>query len=109
MALVLNGLITPCYDQRILAEYRSVLKRAKFRFTEGEVSDLLAQIEDQGWSVVAGPLAVYFGDEDDLKFYEVARHCRATLITGNLRHFPEEPSIMSISDFLSAYLKQNIA
>jgi putative PIN family toxin of toxin-antitoxin system len=104
MAMALNGLITACYDQRILSEYSNVLKRPKFHFAEWEVNDLLAQIEHHGHSVVAPPLPVAFTDEDDLKFYEVAKHCQATLVTGNLRHFPEEPLIVSVADFLKGCL-----
>ena len=88
LALIQNGRLTPCYDSRILAEYRRILRRSKFDFSEWEIAGVLAQIESDGMSVVPCPLDVPFTDEDDRKFYEVAKHCDATLITGNLKHFP---------------------
>lgn len=103
-AMFTNGLITPCYDQRVLTEYREVLKRPKFKFSEWEIDDILAQIERLGYSVIPEPLDLVFADAEDLKFYEVAKHCRATLITGNLRHFPDDPLVTSISNFLGACL-----
>ena len=41
-----------------------------------------------------------FVDEADKKFYEVAKFCGAVLVTGNLKHFPEDPLVMSVADFL---------
>lgn len=101
MAMVLNGLIKPCYDYRILSEYRAVLSRPKFKFREDEVKDLIGFIETVGVSVVPEPLDVDFTDEADKKFYEVAKHCNAVLITGNTKHFPEEPFVMTVTDFLN--------
>ena len=34
------------------------------------------------------------------KFYEVAKHCKAKLITGNRKHFPEDQDIVTPRDFL---------
>ena len=45
-----------------------------------------------------------FVDEADRKFYEVAKHCGATLITGNIKHFPSDEIIMTANDFLEKYL-----
>lgn len=104
IALALNGLITPCHDHRIMIEYREVLRRPKFGFTDWEVTDLLAQIESLGWSVVPKPLDIPFTDEDDRKFYEVARQCRAKLITGNIKHFPDDDIVISVPEFLDKYL-----
>jgi len=39
-------------------------------------------------------------DEDDRKFYDVAKSAEAFLITGNIRHYPKEPFIVSPSGFL---------
>jgi predicted nucleic acid-binding protein len=103
----LNGFIKPCYDQRIFTEYKEVLKRPKFNFTDWEIAALLSQIEHQGCSVVAEPLNLSFIDEDDLKFFEVARHCKARLITGNLRHYPDDPIVMSVANFLAMYFGDN--
>ncbi len=99
MSMVLDGILIPCYDYRILTEYREVLMRPKFGFSKAEVDSLLDWIESYGKSVVSVPLNVNFIDEDDKKFYEVAKYCNAKLITGNLKHFPKDDDIISVNEF----------
>lgn len=105
MSMVLSGTLIPCYDYRILTEYRNVLIRPKFCFSENEVNALLDWIEFYGKSVVASSLNINFIDEEDKKFFEVAKYCKAKLITGNLKHFPKDEDVMSVSDFLEKYNK----
>lgn len=100
VSMALSGKLIPCYDYRILCEYREVLQRPRFGFTSGEVNSLLDWIESYGRSVIAEPLGDEFIDEADKKFYEVAKFCGAALITGNLKHFPEDPLVMSVAEFL---------
>ena len=100
VGLVLSGQITPCYDHRIMLEYRQVLQRPKFRFRPAEINALLDWFKQSGRSVVRASLDVTFVDEADRKFYEVAKYCGAVLITGNLKHFPNDDAVMSVSDFL---------
>ena len=102
LALVQNGRLTPCYDSRILAEYWRILRRSKFGFSQWEIAGVLTQIEHDGVSVVPCSLSAPFTDEDDRKFYEVAKHCNATLITGNLKHFPKDELVLSVAEFLAA-------
>jgi len=100
LRLVLNGLFVPCHDHRILFEYRNVLKRPKFGFPSWAVTDLLEFIAESGLSVAPPPLPPASADEADQKFYEVARHCRAWLITGNLKHFPKDELVMTVREAL---------
>ena len=100
VGLVLSGHLTPCYDHRIMLEYRQVLQRPKFRFRPAEVNALLDWFRQIGRSVVPAPVDIPFVDEADRKFYEVAKYCGAILITGNLKHFPKDDAVMSVSDFL---------
>ena len=39
-----------------------------------------------------------FADPADKKFYEVAKHCHALLITGNIKHFPNESFIKTVQE-----------
>ena len=82
VGLVLSGQLTPCYDHRIMLEYRQVLQRPKFRFRPAEINALLDWFKQNGRSVVP------------------AKYCGAVLITGNLKHFPSDDAVMSVSDFL---------
>lgn len=100
VSMVLSGRLIPCYDYRILCEYREVLRRPRFGFTRGEISSLLDWIESYGCSVIAETLDDVFLDEEDKKFYEVAKFCGAALVTGNLKHFPEDPLVVSVAEFL---------
>ena len=104
MSMVLGGILTPCYDYRILTEYRNVLLRSKFAFSKNDVDSLLDWIEFYGKSVVPTPLNIDFIDEDDKKFFEVAKYCNAKLITGNLKHFPKDEDVISVNDFLEKYI-----
>lgn len=106
---ILNSLFvrkhTACYDHRILDEYYRVLHYRKFHFSEWEINAILDPIIKDGFSVITDPLTdVPFTDESDRKFYEVACFCHAILITGNRKHYPEEPTIISMSDFCGKYL-----
>ena len=100
LSLIISGGLIPCYDYRILSEYKEVLIRPKFKFTGSEVNALLDWIADNGRSVVAEPLNTDFTDEADKKFYEVAKFCGAKLITGNTKHFPKDPAPQGQKGFL---------
>ena len=100
VGLVLSGHLIPCYDHRIMLEYRQVLQRPKFRFRRSEITALLDWFKQTGRSVIPAPVDISFVDEADRKFYEVAKYCGAVLITGNLKHFPNDDAVMSVSDFL---------
>ena len=100
VSMILTGQLIPCYDYRILTEYRQVLSRPRFNFSDGEIDSLLEWIETSGRYIVADPINDPFIDESDKKFYEVAKFCGAILITGNLKHFPNDPQVMNVSSFL---------
>lgn len=99
ISMVLTGKVIPCYDYRILCEYRTVLQRPKFSLPSSEVKALLDWFETYGRSVVADPLDDVFVDEEDKKFYEVAKYCNAVLVTGNLKHYPQDPMVLSVPEF----------
>jgi uncharacterized protein len=88
LRLILGSRVRILLDERILAEYRDVLPRPKFRFDPEDVKITLAQLERVGILVVPMPLPVVLPDSDDLPFLEVAQTGEADwLVTGNPRHF----------------------
>jgi len=95
ISLILNDVLVPCYDYRIMREYREVLEQPKFGFSKNEIDSLLDWFESIGRSVVAQPCDMRFIDEADKKFYEVAKHCHAKLITGNIKHFPKDSDVLN--------------
>ena len=100
----LAGKFKICYDYRILEEYREVLLRPKFYLSESFVEAFLTELVDNGISVIPTQIDIPFDDEDDKKFFEVAKYCQAPLVTGNLRHFPHDPLVKNLSDFCLSYM-----
>lgn len=97
-----GGVLTPLYNQEILAEYREVLHRPKFPFEENEIEAVLSAIQAYGIEVnTDNPENAEFElpDPDDRVFYEVVMEKRksedAFLVTGNTRHFPMKPYVVT--------------
>jgi len=67
VGLILSGHLIPCYDHRIMLEYRQVLQRPKFRFRPAEINALLGWFKQNGRSVVPAPVEMQmpFVDEAD--------------------------------------------
>lgn len=87
-----SGDIIPLYNQEILSEYREVLHRKKFSFSEERIQKNLLMIRQFGLAVNPSPTGEILVDMDDFVFYEVVMEKRddnAYLITGNIRHFPK--------------------
>ena len=105
------GELQLCYDARILSEYRTVLLRPKFPFESFEISELLKQIELEGYAVAAKSLKQRLPDPDDEVFLAVALAGSAKyLVTGNLKYYPKEKrqgiSVVSPKEFLEIYLRE---
>lgn len=101
---VISRRFTACYDYRIIDEYEKVLHRPKFGFSNWQINFLMDAIIKDGFSVVPDPLPdVPFTDESDRKFLEAAKFCHAPLITGNIKHYPQDSCITTVADFYSQY------
>jgi len=98
--LIPDKKIIPCYCDDILNEYNIVLSRPKFGFQKEQITALLVNIKKYGKAIVADKSTLPLPDESDRVFYDVARASEAILITGNIKHFPPEPFIMTPSEFL---------
>ena len=109
--LVSSGVLSLCYEARILAEYREVLQRPVFPFTLVQVEALLDQIQAGGQLVEAHPLPVPLPDPDDEVFLAAALAGQAQyLVTGNLKHYPARARhgvrVVLPADFLVLYRKR---
>lgn len=99
----------PVISKEIMAEYTEVLHRAKFHFSPAIVDDLLFAIEEKAEYVIPASTGAILPDMKDLPFYEVVMEKRADdayLVTGNQKHFPAEPFIVTAREFLEI-LEQN--
>ncbi len=95
---LISGEIIPVYSTEIINEYREVLNRKKFKFPKEAVTYLLSAIEKYGIFVTPAATGAILADMKDLPFYEVVmekREDNAYLVTGNLKHFPKEPFIIT--------------
>lgn len=107
---VLAGRITVCFDQRILTEYRDVLTRGRLGLDGRRVDAVLENVEANGESVLAETLALELPHAADGMFIEVAVAAHADcIVTGNIRHFPEDRvrglRVLSPRAFLEEYLE----
>jgi len=103
IGLILSNKIIPCFDQRILDEYRAVLSRPRLAFPSGQVDELLTEISGRGLSVTVLPSAIVMPDEADRKFYDTAVFCEAYLVTGNLKHYPKTPFVTGPARFIEIF------
>ncbi|MCD8005048.1 MAG: putative toxin-antitoxin system toxin component, PIN family [Oscillospiraceae bacterium] len=102
VSAAISGRFKICFDYRLLEEYTAVLHRPKFGFMDWQIAWLLDHLTSTGISVIVDPLPdVPFTDESDRKFYEVAKFCAAALVTGNRKHYPEDPCVVTVADFFS--------
>lgn len=85
---VVGRAVLVLHDDRILDEYRQVLRRPVFGFAQSYIDALLDFIETSGEHVSARDIGIVLPDPTDLPFLEVAILGGAdALVTGNLRHF----------------------
>ena len=65
----------------------------------------MSPIREYGLQIVARQIRdIKFSDESDRKFFEVAKTSGAVLVTGNMKHSPDDPMVMSVSDFYEKFL-----
>ena len=93
---LLQGKITPLYNEEIMAEYEEVLSREHFHISLSTRQTLFDYIRKNG---IAEERMAYYGvfiDEDDRVFYEIALSEEDSfLVTGNLKHYPISPKIVT--------------
>lgn len=106
--LIFCGLIVPMLNAEIMKEYREVLSRPKFHFTEDIINSVLSGITDKGIFVDAEALDIELPDPKDRVFYEVVMEERneedTYLVTGNIKHFPTRPYIVTPRKMLDIIL-----
>ncbi len=96
---MLVGRIIPLLNDEILAEYREVLSRKKFKFDPKAIEVLIEGIVERGIFIDATPTDELMIDPKDAVFYEVVMEARqetdAYLVTGNIKHFPVKHFIVT--------------
>lgn len=103
--MVLNSVfsehIIPVYNEDILNEYATVLRRKKFNFSEDFINETITTIKDKGIHSERVNSGEILPDAKDLVFYEVALSKEDSfLVTGNLKHFPKKPFVVSPAEMM---------
>jgi putative PIN family toxin of toxin-antitoxin system len=99
-ALLRHG-ICPLYNQEIIVEYQDVLHRDKFRFPIEAIDYIINAVQDYGISAERVISSEIFPDPKDIVFYEVAlSKDDAYLVTGNIKHFPKTPIVVTPVEML---------
>lgn len=106
--LAFNEVIVPLVNKEILEEYHSVLLRPKFHLTEEIVCDIIDELVSYAFNISEEHLDIELPDPKDRVFYEVTIQARkyvdAYLVTGNIKHFPAKPFVVTPRQMLDIIL-----
>jgi putative PIN family toxin of toxin-antitoxin system len=100
LKLALERKILIFYSTEILNEYKLVLHRPKLSFAPRKIKTHINLFLRKGVAMETEKSTIEMIDESDRKFYDLHKAADAILITGNIKHFPKENSIMKPADFL---------
>jgi len=91
------------YSLGILAEYERVLSRARLNISQKTQDMIISAVKENG-ILIEPPVSTFLlPDESDRIFYDAAKSSGAILVTGNIKHFPDEPFIMTPHDFITQF------
>ena len=99
LELTFSGTIVPLLNKQIVKEYREVLGRPKFHLTSEIIDSVVDEMERLGLYIDADEIELNLPDPKDRIFYEVVMEERksedAYLVTGNIKHFPSKPYVVT--------------
>ena len=101
LQMCLRGEHSPIINEAILFEYNNVLRRPKFQFPTWKVELVLDGLMRRSLPIAGAHCDAIFPDESDRVFFEAAKTANACVITGNLRHYPEDPGVITPRAFLN--------
>lgn len=108
--LVQQGTIVPIINDKIVLEYFEVLSRPKFHFTNEIVNSIINNIVNKAILIDEDHIDIELPDEKDRVFYEVTMTSKeernTMLVTGNMKHFPVEPFIVTPKELCDIIFKK---
>ncbi len=97
---VLDGRIVLLFNDDILSEYNEVLHRSRFDFNDERIQAVIDLVKT-GIHLEPTESSEVFPDPDDRVFYEVVlSKDGAYMVTGNLRHFPKAPIVVTPAEMI---------
>lgn len=107
LKLISENKIIPVYSADIVKKYREVLRRSKFKLSEEIIVKLLNDIVSHGFEVKdLVEVNEKIPDPKDVVFYAVtlsAEDKDAFLVTGNGKHFPVKPFIVTPAELVNLF------
>lgn len=104
--IAINQNIHFYYSSDIFAEYIRVLSYKRLNFSEEKKIHTINIIKKYGVPIQPTTVSdIPFIDESDRIFYDTAKAINAYLITGNIKHYPEEPHILTPAQFVEMFEK----
>ncbi len=104
---VLDGRIVLLYNEDIIREYKEVLHRSKFDFSEDSIHDLIELVKT-GLFLDPTESGETFPDIDDRVFYEVSLSKEdGYVVTGNTKHFPKSPIVVTPAEMMQIVQETN--
>lgn len=104
---VLSKAVCPLFNHEIIDEYMDVLCREKIKFPIRQIEIVISRIQQLGVMVERVHCSEDFPDLDDAVFYEVAlSKDDAYLVTGNTKHFPKSPIVVTPAEMIDIILAQ---
>ena len=101
MLYIFSGSIVPLLNEEIIKEYEDVLKREKFGFIKEDIQFVIDNIKQKGIYCERTFSPEFFPDMKDQVFYEIALSKEDSyLVTGNKRHFPIVPRVVTPAEMV---------
>lgn len=96
---ILDNRFKLVYSQGMLDEYEEVLGRDCLKLPKDKVCAMLAHIKAAGEVVEPMPSDNDFPDPDDKVFFCTALAADASLVTGNIKHYPKSAIVVTPAEF----------
>lgn len=96
----LDGKYTVLISEEVFQEYQDVLHREKFGFDEEIISFLLEWFKENAIWIEVSKSNIPMKDEKDRVFYDLAKSCKARLVTGNIKHYPVDELVTALWELI---------
>ena len=104
LRLIQSGNVIPIFDERMLNEYKEVFHYDKLKISEKTFQQTFNLILKSGLLIRdVETTKAQFLDRSDIPFFEVKESSEefdSVLVTGNLKHYPEQRDIITPKEFI---------
>ncbi len=104
LRLIQSGNVIPIYDERMLNEYKEVFHYDKLKISEETFQQTFTLILKSGLLIQdVETTKAQLLDQSDIPFFEVKESSEefdSVLVTGNLKHYPEQRDIITPKEFI---------